>query len=72
MRKIYEVKDNQVVIKLPEDFKGKKRVLITVDTVDETLATKLELMKEAANDPLFQADVEEMATDFENIEGDGI
>jgi hypothetical protein len=39
-------------------------VLVVLDDSVDTKADKLELMKSAKNDPLFQADIEEISNDF--------
>ena len=55
----------QLLIDLPDSFRNKKSVLVVLDDSVDNRAEKLELMKGAKNDPLFQADIEEIKNDFE-------
>lgn len=71
-KNIYEVNDNQLIISLPKEFKNKTKVLVTIDDVIDSNATKLLLLKQAATDPLFLADVEEVRNDFEPIDNEGL
>ena len=61
---ILDVVDNQVVVKLPAEFKGKKKVLVTIDDHVEEFLKKMELMRLAAKDPLFMADIKAVEEDF--------
>ena len=67
-RQVYPVNNNQVIIILPPDFSNKKQVTIIVDDQIDTKAQKLDQLKEAANDPLFLADIKEIHQDFEAID----
>lgn len=58
-------KKNEITIKLPEKFKSRKKVKVIVEDVDEK-KEKLELLKDAVNDPLFLEDVEEIKKDFQD------
>jgi hypothetical protein len=71
-RKVYSVENNKVIINLPDDFKGKKQVLIVVDDLADTKAQKLELMQLAAKDPLFLADIKEIQDDFDSIDHENL
>ncbi len=68
--KVCDIKDNQLVIDLPEKFRGKDKVLVTID--DEYYADsgkeKLELLKQASKDPLFLEDIMEISEDFKHID----
>jgi len=65
--KTYEIKkDNQLIIKLPERFRSKKRVKVTIEDVDESRQEKINLLKKASNDPLFISDVNEVNSDFKD------
>lgn len=44
---------------------------IEVNETSVNMSKKMELMHLAANDPLFQADVEEVITDFQFADADG-
>lgn len=62
----YEVKNNnQLVIKLPDSFKSKKRVRVIIEDIDEDKNSKIESLRRAAKDPLFLSDVQEIQDDFQ-------
>jgi len=65
---IYEVNNNQLIISLPERFKNKMKVLVTVDEITETRESKLLLLKQAATDPSFLSDVKEVSDDFDHLD----
>jgi hypothetical protein len=71
-RKVCSVENNKVIINLPDDFKGKKQVMVVVDDLADTKAQKLELMKLAAKDPLFLADIKEIQDDFDSIDHENL
>lgn len=71
-RNIYEVNDNQLIINLPKEFKNKMKVLVTVDDITDSNAAKLLLLKQAATDPLFLFDVEEVSNDFDLIDKENL
>lgn len=71
-KNIYEVTDNQLIISLPKEFKNKTKVLVTIDDVTDSSATKLLLLKKAAMDPLFLADIEEVRNDFDPIDNEDL
>ena len=62
----------QLLINLPDSFRKKRRVLVVLDDSVDTKADKLELMKSAKNDPLFQADIEEISNDFGVIDSESL
>ncbi|WP_114750259.1 hypothetical protein [Pleomorphovibrio marinus] len=65
--KTYDIqKDNQIVIKLPESFKSKKRVKVIIEDVDESREEKIKLLKKASKDPLFHSDIDEITSVFED------
>ena len=68
VRQFCEVKNNQLFISLPVDFKDKKKVLVIVDDAPSIQSKKQLLMKKAALDPLFLADSKEVSDDFNAIE----
>lgn len=69
--KTYEVKgNNQLIIQLPDHFKAKSKVRVTIEDVDEGPNNKIDLMMKAANDPLFLADIDEISKDFEIIDNE--
>ena len=68
LRRIVDIINNQLIITLPENFRGKKKVLVTVDDSISTNDEKLLLLKNAASDPLFLADIKEIGNDFGSID----
>jgi len=62
------VKNNQVILTLPPNFRNKKEVTVYVDDQVDIKAQKLDAMKMAANDPLFLADIREVHADFDSID----
>lgn len=65
--KTYDVqKNNQLIIKLPERFKSKKKVRVTIEDIDENRDDKIAMLKKAGADPLFLSDIAEIASDFEH------
>lgn len=70
LRQIYTVKNNRLTIDLPVGMKNRKRVLVTVEDVASSRDEKLLMMAEAAKDPLYLADLEEVNDDFKDIETD--
>ena len=68
IRQVCDIKNNQLVINLPPDFKNAGKVLVTVDDVIDSVAEKLYRLKQAADDPLFLADMKEIKDDFEAID----
>ena len=53
-------------IQLPDDLKKKKQVKVIIEDVDEDREAKIALLRQAATDPLFLADMEEVNKDFED------
>jgi hypothetical protein len=67
-RQICTVRNNQIVLTLPPSFVDRQSVTVIVDDQFETKAQKLSMLKEAAKDPLFLADIEEVKKDFNSID----
>lgn len=66
VRQKYRIKGDQLIIELPEELKSSgKEIIVTIEDVSDSKTNKVELMKKAANDPLFLKDIEEIAVDFE-------
>jgi hypothetical protein len=64
-KKTYDIqKNNQIVIDLPERFRSKKKVRVTIEDIDETREEKISLLKKAASDPIFLSDISEINSDF--------
>ena len=70
LNKIYDIKNNQVVIQLPDSFKGKKKVKIIISEIENTKKQKVELMKKAFKDVHFLNDLNKVNNDFANIENE--
>lgn len=66
-KQVCSVKNNQVVITLPPNFVNKKQVTVVIEEIVDSKTQKLALMKQAATDPLFLADLEEINNDFDAI-----
>lgn len=64
LKQICAVSNNQLIINLPESFKNKQRVLVIVDDNIDEANEKLMLLQQAATDPLFLADIQEIKEDF--------
>jgi len=64
LKQVYTVENNQVVITLPESFKGKHKLTVTVEDLVDTKLEKISLLSNASNDPLFISDVMEVTEDF--------
>lgn len=62
----------QIVVHLPENFRKKKNVLVVLDDSVDSYEEKMELMKMAKDDPLFQADIEEISNDFDESDREAI
>ena len=68
-KKTYTIqKSDQLIIYLPKEFRSKRKVRITIEDVDSEKEDKLSYIKEASRDPLFISDVEEVMSDFKNID----
>jgi hypothetical protein len=63
--KTYELKNNELTIKLPKKFKSIKRVRVIVEEMESERELKLKLLRKAATDSLFNADIEEIKEDFQ-------
>ena len=60
LQQIFEISNNQLVINLPDSFKNKQKVLVTVNDFVATKADKIREMQLAAKDPLFLEDIKEV------------
>lgn len=71
VRKIVEVNGrHQLIIDLPENFYAAKKVTVTIDDEIDERRLKIEMMKEAASDPLFIADLKEINEDFDALDNE--
>jgi len=62
--KTYELKNNELTIILPRKFKSIKRVRVIVEELESEREQKLKLLRNAATDSIFNADIEEIKEDF--------
>ena len=62
--KTYELKNNELTIKLPKKFKLIKRVRVIVEELESEREQKLKLLRNASIDSMFNADIEEIKEDF--------
>lgn len=72
VKQIYKTNNkSQLIINLPENFRSKKQILVVLDdSIDTTKADKMDIMKRASTDPLFLADLEEISTDFKDVDSE--
>lgn len=63
--KTYELKNNELTIKLPKKFKSIKRVRVIVEELESERELKLKLLRKATSDSLFNADIEKIKEDFQ-------
>lgn len=67
----YELgKDNELRIKLPENFRQGKKVRVVVEEIDINRNQKIKMLEDAANDPLFLADVQKICEDFKHVDAE--
>jgi len=69
-RIVCEIKNNQVVITLPPNFEHKNQVVVYLEDESDSFQKKMDLMRQASTDPLFLADLNEVAEDFDNIDSE--
>jgi hypothetical protein len=62
--------EKQLLIQLPENFKKGQKVLVTVKEAEEDRAKKIRMLANAAKDPLFVSDMNEIREDFKHIDGE--
>jgi hypothetical protein len=73
VKQIYKTEHKKhIVVTLPENFWKKKKVLVVLDDSIDSYENKMKLMKKAKNDILFQADIEEISSDFQSIDCEAI
>jgi len=68
LTEVYQVEDNKITINLPDIFRNRKKLRITVNDVTDSKISKINALKKAAKDPLFLADIIEINNDFSAIE----
>ena len=62
--KTYVIKNNELTIKLPKKFRSVKKVRVVVEEAETERSKKIQLLKKASTDPLFNSDIEEIKNDF--------
>ncbi|NDP26508.1 MAG: hypothetical protein GZ087_03635 [Flavobacterium sp.] len=72
LKQVYNVSNNQLTINLPENFRGRKQVMVIVEDIEESQLDKYVLMKKAATDLLFLSDIQEISSDFKKIDSENI
>lgn len=72
LKQVYNVNNNQLTINLPENFRGRKQVMVIVEDIEDVQLDKYILMKKAATDLLFLSDIKEITSDFRNIDSENI
>jgi hypothetical protein len=72
LKQVYDVNNNQLTIDLPENFRGRKQVMVIVEDIEQVQLDKYLLMKKAATDLLFLSDIQEINSDFKNIDSENI
>lgn len=71
VKQIYKTENkSQLLINIPEIFRGKRHILVLLDDSVDTKSDKMDLMKLASNDPLFLADIETVYNDFRNVDSE--
>ena len=58
--KTYVIKNNELTIKLPKKFRSVKKVRVVVEEFENERSKKIQLLKKASTDPLFNSDIEEI------------
>jgi len=69
-KQVCKVNNNQIIVVLPADFTDNMQVTVVVDDQVDYKGQKLEMLKQAANDPLFLIDIEEVHKDFDSIDNE--
>jgi len=71
VKQVYKTDNkSQLMINIPENFRSKKHILVMLDDSIDSKTEKLNLMKMAATDPLFIADIDSVSKDFSNIDAE--
>ena len=55
VRRLYNIRNNQLIIDLPDNFKGKQQVMVTLEDQVDSKVEKLAMLQKASKDPLFIA-----------------
>ncbi len=68
-KKTVKVDNQQIILDLPAAFRSKTVTVVVEDVADER-EEKLKMMREAAVDPLYMADMADVQNDFLTIDGE--
>lgn len=69
-RIVCSVQNNQLIIPLPPGFTEGGEVTVIVENQAQGKAEKIAMLTEAANDPIFLADLQEVQDDFGSLEAE--
>ena len=70
--KTYEIRSNELTIKLPKKFQSVKKVRVIIEEAETERSKKIQLLKQASTDPLFNSDIEEIKNDFQYSDKEAI
>lgn len=70
--RVYSNINDTISIQIPKQFKGKKKILITINDINVEFEKKIALMKEAINDKMFIDDLKEVNEDFDAINNENL
>jgi len=70
--KTYVIKNNELTIKLPKKFRSVKKVRVIIEEAETERSKKIQLLKKASTDPLFNSDIEEIKNDFQYSDKEAI
>ncbi len=70
--KTFEISNNELTIKLPKKFNSVKKVRVIVEEAETERSKKIQLLKKASSDSLFNSDIEEIKNDFQYSDKEAI
>jgi hypothetical protein len=70
--KTFEINSNELTIKLPKKFRSVKKVRVIVEEAETERSKKIQLLKKASTDSLFNSDIEEIKNDFQYSDKEAI
>ena len=63
-------KTTDLIIKLPERYKSKKRVRLIIEDIDDSRQEKIKLLRKASKDPFFLSDINKINSDFNDSDNE--
>ena len=72
LKQVCNISNNQLIIDLPKDFYGKKKVMVIVEDLEDLILEKIIKMQKASSDPLFLLDINEVNEDFKLIDNESL